>query len=329
MAELLLGVMLLAATLYAVLAGADFGVGIVEPLLSKEQAARIDAAISPVWEANHVWLVLMVVLAFVGMPGLFATLCISLHIPLVMALLGIVARGTAFTFRHYDPEPGSLHQWYSWLFRFGSLLTPMFLGVTVAACVEGRLSFDTQRDFYSAFIAPWNTPFCWMSGLFVCALFAFQGVALLAAEQADDQGPLPLLRTARVLHLVAMATGACALFTAFVTRLTWLNDFARVPSIACLVLATVLTPLVAYAFAHARPWLLRLAVGGQVAAILVGLFAAQYPLLLRMEHGAVTLENVVAPAAKLRALIIAVAIGLALIVPSMLYLLRVYKLSTK
>jgi len=136
MAELVLLVLGVAATLYAVLAGADFGAGVLEVFLDDEASHRVDVALAPVWEANHVWLVLVVVLAFVGFPEVYATSTTYLHLPLLGVLLGIVLRGTAFTFRHYDPSPGAWSRAYTMVFRASSLVTPLFLGITAAAVVE-------------------------------------------------------------------------------------------------------------------------------------------------------------------------------------------------
>src|SRR4051812_37616275 len=103
MAELVLLVMLVSITLYAVLGGADFGAGMIELFLGRNGTKHVDAALLPVWEANHVWLVLLIVLAFVGFPQLYSVVSTFLHVPILLVLLGIVARGSAFTFRHYDP----------------------------------------------------------------------------------------------------------------------------------------------------------------------------------------------------------------------------------
>jgi len=330
MAEMLLCTLLLAATLYTVLGGADFGVGIIEPLLGSEHEEDIQSALSPVWEANHVWLVLVVVISFVGFPALFSTVCTYLHIPLVLVLLGIVARGTAFTFRHYDPAPPAVRSWYSWWFRAGSLLTPLFLGIIVAACVQGQLDDDVSRGFYALYVAPWNTPFCWLCGLFVCALFAFQGAALLSAEQARRKGPLPFLRLSRRLHLLAMALGGVVLLAGYRSDVPWLHAFLRHPvSLACVVLATLLTPLVARSFQRGWVWSLRITVGAQVSCVLVGLIAADYPVLLHMQGRVLTLADVVAPPATLRSLLVTLVLGLILIAPALVYLLRVYKIPSK
>ncbi|HSN13548.1 MAG TPA: cytochrome d ubiquinol oxidase subunit II, partial [Anaeromyxobacteraceae bacterium] len=105
-ADLLAGTILAALILYALLGGADFGGGIWDLLASgprkKEQRAAIERALGPIWEANHVWLVLVVVLLFTGFPAAFAEVSIALFVPLVLLLVGIVLRGASFTFRAYD-----------------------------------------------------------------------------------------------------------------------------------------------------------------------------------------------------------------------------------
>jgi cytochrome bd ubiquinol oxidase subunit II len=326
MAEIVLVVMLISATLYAVLGGADFGVGLIEPFIDPRERKRIDVAIAPVWEANHVWLVLLATLAFVGFPPVYAAVTGFLHIPLLLVLLGIVARGSAFTFRHYDPRPGGLASWYTLTFRFGSFLTPLFLGITLAATAHGTLEDDLSHGFYAVYVAPWNTAFGWATGAFVCALFAFQGAALLAAEHANDETGLPYARLARNAHLLAIALGGLTLGIAFVRNLSWLTRIWQSPlALAAFVFATALVPLVAYAFRRGRPWLLRVATGAQVASVLLGFFVGQLPTLVRMRGGDLTIANAQAPAATFRTLLWAVAIGLCAIVPGVVYLIRVYK----
>jgi cytochrome d ubiquinol oxidase subunit II len=326
MAELVLAVMLVSATLYAVLGGADFGAGLIEQFVPPEERDRIEVAIAPVWEVNHVWLVLLATLALVGFPRLYALVTSALHIPLLLMLLGIVARGSAFTIRHYDPTPGSWTSWYTLAFRFGSLLAPLSLGLTLAATAYGELHEEPTGGFYATYVAPWNTWFGWAAGAFVCALFAFQGAALLAAEHPRPNGALPYLRLARNTHLLAIALGAHVLVAGYVERRTWLDHLLRSPlALACVASASLLVPVVAYGFRSGLPWLVRGAMGAQVASVLVGFFSAQYPVLVRLEHGALTLANTAAPAATLRALLWAIAIGLCAILPGVVYLIRVYK----
>src|SRR6185369_1429317 len=97
---------LVSLILYALLGGADFGGGLWDLLASGPRAAAqrelVERAIAPVWEANHVWLVLLVVLLFSAFPTAYAAVSVALHVPLALMLVGIVLRGSAFTFRHYD-----------------------------------------------------------------------------------------------------------------------------------------------------------------------------------------------------------------------------------
>ncbi len=326
MADLVLLVIVVAATLYAVLGGADFGVGVIEAFVGDKESHTIDVAMAPVWEANHVWLVLIVVLTFVGFPEVYAVSTTYLHIPLVLALLGIVARGTAFTFRHYDPRPGALGDVYTVLFRVSSMLTPLFLGVTAAALVEGDLTRADGKTFYEAYVAPWNTPFCYTTGLFVVALFTFQGAALLAAETAGKVGPLPYIRVTRYAHFAAFVCGALTLGTAYTQQSPWLDGLLASPTaLACMGLATLLVPAVALAFRRGKPWLLRGAMAAQVASIVVGFFAAQFPVLVRLQPENLTVQSAAAPDATLRALLVAVGVGLLLIVPAMIYLVVIHK----
>jgi cytochrome d ubiquinol oxidase subunit II len=325
MAECVLAVVVIAATLYTVLAGADFGAGIIEGTLDRKGKERVDVALAPVWEANHVWLVLIVVLLFVGFPRLYALMSVNLHIPLMFALLGIVARGSAFTFRHYDPT-STFDRWYSGVFRFASVLAPVSLGLVLAATASGTFPVEPPGDFYGAFIAPWNTLFGWATAAFVCALFAFQGAALLSAEHARVLGPLPYLRTARRTHFVAIGCGALVLFIAWIEDLPWFAQLVHSSlAVAAIGAATLLIAFVAFAFHAGHPWLLRLALGAQVFCILLGFLIGQYPFVLRTTSGGLGYRELAAPDATLETLLVAVGVGLVLIVPGLWYLIAVYK----
>jgi len=325
MPEALLVVMLVAASLYTVLAGADFGAGIMEGLMGRKARERVDVALAPVWEANHVWLVLIVVIAFVGFPRLYTLVSTYLHIPILLSLLGIVARGSAFTFRHYDPT-STFDRWYTGAFRIASLLTPLSLGLVLAATAGGSLPVGVQGDFYSVYVAPWNTLFGWATGAFVCALFAFEGAALLAAEHPREGAPLPYLRSARNAQWSAIATGALVLLIAYLQELRWLSDlFASPLGVTAIAAATCLIVVVAYAFHTNRPWLLRIAMGAQACCVLFGFFVGQFPVLLRTRAGDLTYQQLAAPASTLRGLLWAVGIGLLLIAPALTYLIVVYK----
>jgi hypothetical protein len=143
-ADLLGGAMLAALVLYALLAGADFGGGIWDLLATgprkKAQRDIVEQAIGPIWEANHVWLILVIVLLFTCFPSAFAAISIALFVPLVLLLFGIVLRGAAFTFRTYDRPEDKVQVRWGLVFSSSSVLAPVVLGVVVGAIASGRLA---------------------------------------------------------------------------------------------------------------------------------------------------------------------------------------------
>src|SRR5205807_543091 len=128
--------------LYTLLGGADFGAGIIETFAGTRGQKTISKAMAPVWEANHVWLILAIVILFTGFPPVYSSLSLVLHIPLLLVLLGIIFRGSAFTFRYYDVHQDRSNKYYTAFFKASSFITPMFLGMTLGAMILGRITFD-------------------------------------------------------------------------------------------------------------------------------------------------------------------------------------------
>src|SRR6478609_5611808 len=122
----------LSILLYVLLGGADFGAGIVELFTSSKNKRKtrntLYHAIGPIWEANHMWLIIAIVILFVGFPPIYTAMSIYLHIPLVCMLIGVIARGTAFVFRHYDAIRDDMQWLYNRVFISSSFITPLFLG---------------------------------------------------------------------------------------------------------------------------------------------------------------------------------------------------------
>jgi cytochrome d ubiquinol oxidase subunit II len=326
MAELVASALIVSLSIYAVLGGADFGAALVEPFLSQSERKQVDVAIAPVWEANHVWLVLAVVLAFVGFPAVYVAASTYLHIPLSLILVGILGRGAAFTFRHYDPHPGGLSAFYTWTFRLSSLLAPFFLGVTLAALVNDRLVTKLESGFFAVFVAPWLTPFCMATGVFTVCLFAFEGAALLSAEH-PRAGRLPHVHVARFTQGLTVVSGAFVFMAAAADEVPlWQNALDKPYALAALIVASTFVPVLAWGFHRGTPAVVRLALGAQTLAILTGFFATQAPVFVHFRDAAdLTLQSAAAPAATLRSLLVALAIGLLLIVPAMTVLMLVYK----
>ncbi len=145
-----------AILLYFLLGGADFGAGIIELFTSDGNKQRTRStmyhAIGPIWEANHMWVIIAVVILFVGFPEIYSKMCTYLHIPILALLLGIIARGTAFTFRNYDAIKGERTQaLYNSIFVYSSFLTPLFLGIIAGSAISRKIDFDAT-DFTTSFI---------------------------------------------------------------------------------------------------------------------------------------------------------------------------------
>ncbi len=167
-----------AIVMYAIFGGADFGGGIWTLLASgpRKDAQRntLERAIGPVWETNHVWLILLVVTLFVAFPTAFAAIFTALYIPLFIALIGIVARGAAFAFRHYGTRDSHLSHLSLQSFSVASLLTPFAFGLVIGAVTGGHIEVQGSNVSSGAF-SGWLQPFallCGLIGLLICAFLA-------------------------------------------------------------------------------------------------------------------------------------------------------------
>src|SRR4051812_22364451 len=175
--EIALGAVIVAAlVLYLLLGGADFGGGVWDLFAfgprRAEQRRAIEQAIGPIWEANHVWLILVVVVLFTAFPPAFAAISVALHVPLTLFLVGVVLRGSAFAFRSFDTRGDRHQRRWGLLFSMASTVAPVLLGVVVGALVSGRIRVAgglVQGGFFRA----WLAPFPLAVGLFALALCAF------------------------------------------------------------------------------------------------------------------------------------------------------------
>src|SRR6266705_1479343 len=206
-----LGILWLGLIAYAVLGGADFGAGIWDLFAFGPQAERqrrlINKALGPVWEANHVWLIFLIVGLFSVFPTAFAILSIALFVPLAIALIGIVLRGSAFIFRTYAIDTTApITTWWSRVFSTTSLVTPFFLGTAAAAVASGKIevtSGNVQTDLGAA----WTTPFALTIGAMAISLCASLAAVYLAVE-AQNNHEESLSEMYRVRAMIASAITA-------------------------------------------------------------------------------------------------------------------------
>ena len=329
--ELLLGgVMLVSLTFYALLAGADYGGGVWDLLASgpraKGQRELIAKAIAPIWEANHVWLILVVVVLFTAFPRAYALISTSLHVALLLLLLGIVLRGSAFIFRSNDTTPGRA-KWQSGnVFAVASLFTPILLGVVVGAISSGSVRSPSEHETLAYFFT-WAAPFPFAVGLFALVLFALLAAVYLTLE-TDDAALQDDFRRRAIGCEIAAAAAALAVFLvsqqdAPAIRERLAHSWWTWPLQLTTALAAVGT--VASLWTRRFP-LARFCAAAQVTLILWGWALAQYPYLVRPE---LTIHNSAAPQATMHALLWALAFGVVLLFPSYAYLFYIFKGSTQ
>lgn len=330
MVFVLLGVGLMA---YVLTAGADFGGGVWDLLASGPRAAAqrqaIARALAPIWEVNHIWMIFVVVTSFTAFPHAFAIISTALHLPLLLALVGIVLRGSAFVFRAYGMQPDSIRERWGRVFAWASAATPVFLGMSLAAISSGAIRVDARGYPSTGFFAGWTSPFALVVGLFALALFALLAATYLAAE-ADARGELELRddfgRRALISEAVAGGLALLVLWRA------WAESpllFANLLHASWSIPAQATTALIAAGaitmLASKRFRLARVLVITQVALVVIGWGVAMDGYLILPD---VHMSAAGAEPAVLRPLPFVLLGGATLLVPALIWLFRVFKLST-
>jgi cytochrome d ubiquinol oxidase subunit II len=324
--EVIAGVIAIALNAYVLTGGADFGGGVWDLFATgvrrQRQRDLIADSIAPIWEANHVWLIVVVVVLFTAFPAAFSVLATVLHIPLTIMLIGIVLRGSAFVFRSYGPYG---RQRWGLAFAIASVITPLLLGsiigsVATGAVADARTTGDAGGSFTAVFVRPWAAPFPTAIGLFALALFAFLAATYLTVDAHDEE----LREDFRTRGLAA----AVAVFVCAAVALVLAHSAA--PRVAMGVVgalliqastaAAAITAIGALWLRHYR--LARIAAAAQVSLILWGWLFAQYPYVI---PPALTIRHAAAPAATLRLLALGLAAGAVILLPSLRYLLRTFK----
>src|SRR5665213_144901 len=208
----------LAIVLYFLLGGADFGAGIIELFTSEKNKSRTRKttyqAIGPIWEANHMWLIIAIVIMFVGFPAIYSDMCTYLHIPLLIMLLGITARGTAFAFRNYDAIKGERTQnFYNHIFVYSSFITPLFLGIIAGSVISRQIDLH-PATFLSGYIFSWLNYFSVAVGLFTVALSGYLAAIYLIGEADDDTDTRRFIKKARIMNILAVVFGGMVFLAA-------------------------------------------------------------------------------------------------------------------
>jgi cytochrome d ubiquinol oxidase subunit II len=332
MAYVVVTFLCLAILLYFLLGGADFGAGIIELFTSSKNRSKTRQtmyhAIGPVWEANHMWLIIAIVILFVAFPNIYTTMSVYLHIPLAIMLIGIIARGTAFVFRHYDAVKDQMQVVYNKIFIYSSFITPLFLGVIAGSVISGKI--DTQAaNFVEAYIWSWLNWFSVAVGLFTVALCGFLAAIYLIGESKVEADRKRFIKKAEQMNIGAVIFGAMVFMAAAqedVPLVNWV--FENEIGLSAVVLASLSLVLLWYLLLKGKTKVLRLLAGFQVSMILLAISYAHFPNFIRLKNGdALSLFTSMAPVKTVDSLAWALLLGSILILPFLGYLF--YKFQQK
>lgn len=316
----------LSVCLYMILGGADFGAGIVEfltPKKFKDQArALLYKTMGPIWEANHMWLIIAIVVLFVGFPTIYATISTFLHIPLVLLLVGIIARGTAFTFRNYDAVHDDWEKVYTNIFVISSIFTPFFLGLIAAATVSGQI--DTQSgSFLNQYVFSWLNPFGISVGIFMVGLCGYLASAFSIANLDSKSEQTRRIKEIYQTILLVLLTGLAVFVTAYfshVPLITWI--ISEPVAIAAVVLATLSLIILALQLRQRNFKYAKILAGFQMVMILVAATYSHFPNLVLLKDGSsLSLFDEHAAEKTIQVLGWALLIGSCFILPFLFYLM--------
>lgn len=319
--------MLATLVVYVLLAGADFGGGVWDLFAGGPRASRqreaIAHAIGPVWEANHVWMIVVVVLLFTAFPPAFAVIMTALHIPVALMLVGIVLRGSSFVFRKVGPETETRASAWQRVFAVSSLVTPVMIGVVLGTISTPVLGWE-EGVVTGGFVRPWLRPFPWAVGAFTLALFAFLAATYLTVEVrhlealADD-----FRRRALAAGLAVALTGALTAVLSVEAAPGLADHLARsLPGRGMLAAGALGLAGSLLAVARRSFRLGRLLAAAVATLVLVGWGVGQHPWLVA---GALTVTDAAAPPVTLRLVAWILGGGAVILVPAFAYLYLTFK----
>jgi cytochrome bd ubiquinol oxidase subunit II len=310
-------VIVIGVTMYAVFGGADFGAGFWSLVAGSGERGRrpralIDWAIGPVWEANHVWLIFVLVFLWTGFPAAFAAIFSTLYIPLTLAAFGIVLRGSGFAFQH-APRDALGRALATLSFGLASVLTPFFLGTVVGAIAGGRVPTGNAAGDP---MTSWLNRLSFVTGmLFVATGVYIAAVFLVSDARRAEAQDLERYFAKRAL-VAALVTGAIA-----AAGLVALHADARLVFDGLmgdglpLVIFSAVCGVAELVLLYRGRWRgTRVLAAGAVAAVIWGWAVAQHPYLL---PPALTIDDAAAASGTLTGLLIVFGVAVVVVLPAL------------
>lgn len=325
-AYIVLTLLWLSVIVYAALGGADFGGGIWDFLAFGPQAEKqrrlVGRALGPVWEANHVWLIFLIVGLYTAFPIVFSTVSIALFVPFSIALIGIVLRGSAFAFRGHAAAV-TTSKFLGRIFSTASTITPFMLGASAAAVASGQIrapAGNVQTDLWTG----WTTPFALTIGAMAVSLCAVLAAVylILEARAIKDTVLEEAFRTRAIITgaITAVLGAIGILLSQSEAPLLWHGMLAHAIPI---VIATMVVGLCTAAALFLRRYqLARILMLLEVAFLLGSWGVSQLPYIIPPD---VTVLNAASPSLTLLEFLISTVIGMLILLPSLWFLFHVFK----
>jgi cytochrome d ubiquinol oxidase subunit II len=309
-------VLWIGVTMYAVFGGADFGAGLWSLLAGSRDRGRrprelIDWAIGPVWEANHVWLIFVLVMLWTGFPSAFEAIFSTLFIPLSLAALGVVLRGSGFAF-HHNARRARGRLLAERLFGLASVLTPFFLGTVVGAVAGGRVPVGNATGDP---VTSWLNPLSLVIGALFTATGAYLAAVFLVSDARRAHAPDLERYFGRRALVSAVVTGAVAAVGLFMLHrhARYVFDGLTGDGLPLVILSAVCGISVLVLLQRRAQRGARVLAVGAVASVVWGWAIAQHPYLLPKE---LTISAGAAPSTTLTALLVVFGVAVLLVIPA-------------
>src|SRR3712207_6511416 len=284
LADATLAVLWLGLTAYVLFGGADFGGGFWDllaggPQRGARQRELVEHSIGPVWEANHVWLIFVIVIMWTGFPSVFAAVASTLYIPLTLVALGIIARGSAFAFRKVSTELGQ-RRLFGAAFAFSSVVTPFFLGTVAGGIASGRVPPGIAAG---DLVTSWINPTSLLTGALSVGITAYLAAVYLTRD-AQRSGKHDLAEAFRRRALgTGVGVGGLSIVGLLVLRADAPEVFAELITwpVVVLVVLSIVSGVASLALLWRRAYVtVRLTASLAVVGLLWGWGLGQYPELL-------------------------------------------------
>jgi cytochrome bd ubiquinol oxidase subunit II len=307
------------ASFYAIFGGADFGGGFWDLIAGNAEKgerprATIQRSLTPVWEANHVWLIFILVVLWTGFPGVFSAIFSTLYVPLILAVLGIVLRGSGFAFRK-SVEGLAERRAAGATFALSSVITPFFMGCVVGAIAAGNVPGHGSGDAFSSWIAPLPI---FIGVMFVATSAYLAAVFLVGDSRRAEDREMELYFEKRALAAGAVAGIFAAVgLVALHSEGHYVYDRLVHQGLPLVILSAVAGVGMLAVLLSGGRFLLRPFAALAVVAVIWGAFTAMFPYLLPTS---MTISEAAAPDATLSAIYVVFGIAIVLVLPALFLL---------